>query len=111
MQKSALKGLSQKYIKSGWGRHIFMIYNPSHCKVSISFTFLTQALSQWLSHDRGHEQLSDDEQDDSWASPELIFSIGYGASLKSRNASSILQVAPQTDPGKLKVLHSIVKTE
>lgn len=43
-----------------------------------------------------------------------IFSIGYGvvtASLKSRNASSILQVAPQTDPGKLKVLHSIVKTE
>lgn len=52
-----------------------MIYNLSYYKLSIPFTFPTQALSQWLSHDCGHEQLSADEQDGSLASAELIFPL------------------------------------
>lgn len=73
VQQSALKGLLQKYVKSEWEKHIFMTYNPSYCKVRISFTFLTEALNQCLSHDCGHEQLSADEQDDSLSSAEQIF--------------------------------------
>ena len=60
-QQSALKGLLQKYAKSGGGRHVFMTCNPSYCKVSISFTFLIQALNQWLSHDHAYEQPPADE--------------------------------------------------
>lgn len=72
VQQSALKGLSQKYDKSGGGRHVFATCNPSYCKVSAPFTFLIEALNRWRSHDRAYEQPPADEQDGSWASAELI---------------------------------------
>lgn len=71
-QQHALKGLLQKYPKSGGGRHVFMTCNPSYGKVSVSFTFLIHALNQWLSHDHTYEQPPADEQDGSSTSAELI---------------------------------------